>query len=450
MFSTQYQKHYRANLQLALPIMFGRFSHILITVADNTMVGKHSAIELAAASLANSFGIAVLTFGLGITFALTPLTASASASQNKAACKSFLSHSLVLYPVLGLAMVAAILACSGLLPYFNPDPRIVELAKPYMQILAMTMIPIMIIQVAEQFMEGLSSPHEPMMINLGAALLNIFLNYLLIYGKFGFPEMGLIGAGIATLITRVLAALVMLSLVFILPKFRQYTANLFAEKFDYQVFKTLFLMGAPIGVQMILETAAFGAAGIMTGWVSAETLAAHQIALNIVSITFLVTTGISAAVAVRTAHYLGLGDRQNMRLAGKSAIIMGAGFMTFCGILILIFYEQIPLLYVENLEVHRIAGSLLLLGAAFQVFDGAQVVTLGALRGIGDTTVSAGIAIVAYWLVCLPLGYGLGFYAGLGANGIWYGLLFGLGVASILLFYRFITISKKMKIKEVF
>ena len=444
MFSKEYLRHYRENFNLAYPIVLGQLSHILISVADNAMVGNYNSESLAAASLSNSIYVTIMVFGIGFSLGITPLIATAHASKKIETCRKLLKHGAFLYPLVGAILMILVYLLSYKLHWFNDKLIIIQLAEPYLRIVSLTLIPVMLFQCFRQFLEGLSMTKLPMYINIGGLLLNVLLNYILIFGKFGFPEMGLNGAGYATLMTRILMTLALMVLFLMNPKTRYYLFNK-QHLWDSGLFRRLRKLGTPIGSQMLLEAGAFGFAAILVGKVGVNELAGHQIAVNVGSVTFLITTGLSAAASIRTAGQLGLQDIHNLRLAGKSAVFMGGAFMIGCAIFIFGMKDIIPTWYVtDEPQVIEIASSLLILVATFQLSDGVQVVSMGALRGIEDVKVPTFIALVAYWLIGIPLGYVLCFKAGFGAEGIWIGLLLGLSVASVLLYVRFLRMANQV------
>jgi len=443
MFSKEYLRHYRENFNLAYPIVLGQLSHILISVADNAMVGNYNSESLAAASLSNSIYITIMVFGIGFSLGITPLIATANASKKIETCRKLLKHGVLLYPLIGAVLMILVYALSYKLHWFNDKFIIIQLAEPYLRIVSLTLIPLMLFQCFRQFLEGLSMTKLPMYINIGGLFLNVLLNYLLIFGKFGFPAMGLDGAGYATLITRILMTLSLMVLFLMNQETKNYVFNK-QHLWDSKLFRRLRKLGTPIGSQMLLEAGAFGFAAVLVGKVGVDELAGHQIAINVGSVTFLITTGLSAAASIRTARQLGLQDTNNLQLAGKSAVFMGGAFMTLCAIIIFLMRNIIPTWYVtDEPQVLEIASSLLILVAAFQLSDGIQVVSIGALRGIEDVKVPTLIALVAYWLVGIPLGYILCFKAGFGSEGIWIGLLSGLSVASVLLYVRFLRMASR-------
>lgn len=442
MFSQSYLSHYRQTIKLALPIVAGQLSQVMISLADTTMVGHYQSQSLAASSLANAIFFTVFIVGIGITLGLTPPVASSFAAGDMKACKRYFKHGIVLYTTMGLLIFVVVYISSFFLENMGQQPEIAALAQPYLQILGASAFFVLIFQAIKQFMHGLSHTKEPMFIEFGEAALNVFLNYLFIFGNWGFPEMGLLGAGIATVLARMAGCIALIILFVNSPKFDKYLKDIQWKVFSTAEFKYLLKLGVPIGLSMLFEMSAFAMSNVMMGWISADTLAAHQIALNIASVTFLVAQSISAATAVRTANQLGLKNTQELRMAGKAGMLINLMFMAVCMLLISIFYQTLPALYVTEIEVQKIASTLLIVAALFQLSDGLQVACMGALRGIMDVRVPTLITLFAYWGIGIPLGYVLGFVFGMGAVGIWLSLFIALTAAAILLTIRFLSKSK--------
>jgi MATE family multidrug resistance protein len=444
-----YLPHYRQILQLAYPIVLGQISHILITVADNTMIGNYSSLSLAAATFANALFATVMMFGIAGTWVITPLVATAQASGNIAECRTWLRHSLAVYPLLGVIFCAAIVVLGFFANQFGQSPEVVALAVPYLQVLALSLIFMMVFQVFKQFMDGLGETKEPMYINFGAAALNILLNYLLIFGKWGFPEMGIMGGGIATLLARVFAAAAIAWRFFTLPKFHEYIRELRAIAYERYYVLKLLKLGIPVGFQSVFEVSAFAFATIMVGWFGAAQLAAHQIALNIATITFMIASGISAAGAIRIAQEFGQKDRNAMLRAGVASYHLVIAFMGVCAISIALLRYWLPSFYVQpndpNIELMMsVSAQLLIYVAIFQISDGTQVIGMGILRGIQDVKAPTIIALIAYWVIGLPVGYALGFYWNMGVSGVWLGLALALTFAAVFLGFRFFNKGKRI------
>lgn len=450
----RYLPHYRQTLHLAYPIVLGQISHILITIADNTMIGNYGSLSLAAATFANSLFAIIVMLGIAATWVITPLVATAQTAGNIAECRKWLKHSLTVYPVLGVIFCAAIFVLSFFADYFGQSPDVVELAVPYVQVLAVSMIFIMIFQVFKQFMDGLGQTKEPMYINFAAAGLNIVLNYVLIFGKWGFPPMGALGGGIASLLARVFAAGAIAWRFFTLPKFAEYVRQLRTVAHERYYTLKLLKLGIPVGFQSVFEVSAFAFATIMVGWLGAAQLAAHQIALNIATITFMIASGISAAGSIRIAQEFGQKNRPAMLRAGIAAYHLVIAFMGFCALMIALLRHWLPSFYVRPDDpsaelMMNVSAQLLIYAALFQISDGTQVVGMGILRGIQDVKAPTIIALIAYWVIGLPVGYVLGFYLGMGVSGVWLGLALALTFAAVFLGFRFFNKGKRIAFRPI-
>lgn len=444
METATYREHFAKNFTLAYPVVLSQLGHILVSVFDSLMVGQVGTLPLAAASLGNSIFTVIMVFGLGISLSITPLIAAADGRRNYTRISLLLLNGLVSNVLLGVLLFILGYLFSPYVSVLNQPEQVVQLAIPYLNILFLSMVPFMVFQAFRQFAEGLSLTKQAMYISIAANALNIFLNYLLIFGKWGFPELGLVGAGIATLISRVVMALMMAGWVMYHQRFVVFRHFLRLRHLSFIHMYRIFKIGLPISGQMLFEVGAFSASAIMIGWLGARELAAHQIAINIASVTYMMAGGIGAAATIRVGNQKGLGDFRAMRMAGYSNIAMGAAFMVLSGLLMVLFKSYIPMLYIDDRQVVELASGLLIIAALFQLSDGIQVVGLGALRGLEDVRIPSLISLIAYWVIGLPVGYLLCFKAGFGINGIWTGLLLGLTVAAVLLTFRFKSLSNRL------
>ncbi len=445
LFSADYQRHYKETLRLALPIIAGQLSTIVIMITDNVVVGNFSADSLAAASISHAIFMTLQIFGMGVTLGLTPLVAAAVATKKHNTCRKLFKHGLLLYTSLGVALCAIILGITWGLEFIKQPPHITALAKPFLMVVGFSVIPFMIFQTFKQFMEGLSQTKEPMYVAIVGEVLNAGLNIVLVFGFLGFPRLGLVGSGIATLIARVFMVVMIAWFFFNRKKFAIYTQAVYWRLVSANLFKKLLNIGLPIGLQVIFESSCFAFSAIMAGWLpdNGKTLAAHQIALNIAATTYLIAAGFGTAASIRTANQKGLNNPLEMQRAGESALLIVIVFMACCAILLIFSSLVLPSLYVQDAEVIKIASTLILLASIFQLSDGIQVVSIGALRGLQDVKVPTVITLIAYWGVGTPVGALLAFYFGWGGLGIWTALLVSLTVAAGLLCIRFLRLSEQ-------
>lgn len=446
-----YKKHFKETFQLAYPVCLGQLGHVLVGVADSLMVGNYGGenseigtLSLAAASLANALIHIILVLGIGISYGATPLIAAAHSKNDKNEITSLLKHSILLCLITGIIIFISLYFSSPLLHYFNQPEKVVELAIPYFNIMVFSMLPLMLFLAFKQFAEGLSDTKTAMYISIGANILNIFLNYLFIYGNWGFKEMGLNGAGWASFIARVVMVFSMGWYVYKASKFKDYRSGFSLKNYNRKKVGEIFKVGLPVGLQFTFEVSAFALAAVMIGWISAEDLAAHQIAISLASLTYMFASGLSAAASVRVGNYFGVKNFDDLRKAGNSALIMVLVFMGTMALLFVFLNSFLPTLFNKDENVIFIASNLLLIAALFQLSDGTQVVGQGLLRGMADVKIPTLFAFLAYWVIGLPVGWLLGFHLNFGSSGIWYGLSIGLTVATILNFVRFYHKSKSI------
>jgi len=437
------KEHLKTNVNLAVPVMASQLGQVMVGVVDNIMVGQVGYIPLAGASLGNAIFYFFMTFGLGVSFAITPLVGFADGQGDKKHCGQVLRHGLVVNSVLGIILFAIVMIVANNLHLLGQEQAVVEQATPYIFVIAFSMIPFLVFQTFRQFSEGLSMTKVPMVVSVSMNILNVILNYILIYGKFGAPELGLLGAGIATLISRVVMAIVMIGYVLSNKRFQPYLSGLGIKNLDFRLIKDLLSIGIPAGLQFVFEIGAFSMAALMMGWIGAPTQAAHQIAINMASISYMTVSGLGAAAAIRVGNQLGKKDFKTMKNAAMTLIAMGTTFMAVFAIIFIVFKENLPLIYNDKPEVVSIASGLLIIAALFQLSDGVQVISLGALRGMKDVKIPTLITFFAYWVIALPLGYTLAFKYNYGANGIWIGLFLGLTIAGLWVFLRFLKLSNK-------
>lgn len=443
-FSSEYLKNYKATLLLAYPVVLSQLGHIMVGVADTAMVGQIGTIEQAAVALSNSLYTIVLVFGLGVSYGVTPLVAAADSSKNYAENASLLKHGIIINTVVGILLFVFLFLLSPVLRYVNQDETVVELAIPFLNVMMLSMIPLCIFSAFKQFAEGLSYTQVAMYVTVGGSLLNIFLNYLMIFGHAGLPAMGLMGSCWASFITRIIMAISMFIYVFRHKKFRPYVQNFNFKFISRELIKKILSIGIPSGLQWVFEVAAFAFAVVMIGWISPKAQAAHLVALSLAAVTYMMASGLSAAAAVRVGNQYGLKSRRGVRIAGFSVFMMVILFMSFTAACFVLFRNFLPSLFNKDQEVITVASSLLIVAAFFQLSDGVQVVALGALRGIRDVKIPTAITLIAYWIIGLPMSYVFAFKLNMGILGVWYGLFLGLTSAAVLLFLRFNFVSKKI------
>jgi|TARA_R110002167_G_scaffold142110_3_gene330686 MATE family multidrug resistance protein len=449
----KFTKEFRYNIKLSVPVILGMLGHTFVQLADNIMVGQLGTAELAAVSLGNSFVFIAMSLGIGFSTAITPLVAEADGASNKKDAKSALKHGLVLCTVLGLTLFGLILLSKPVMHIMNQPVEVVALALPYLDLVAFSLVPLIIFQAFKQFSEGLSQTKYPMYATIGANIINIILNYLLIFGNFGFPEMGVVGAAIGTLVSRIIMVFYLWFILKRKEKFKYYVTGFNFAKIEKKVMKKIIQLGFPSSLQMFFEVGIFTSAVWLSGVLGKNAQAANQIALNLSSMTFMFGMGLGIAAMIRVGNQKGLTNFTELRRIAQSIFLLTFLLEIFFAILFLLGRYWFPSLYLDindvanitdNTEVIVIAAELLLVAAFFQISDGIQVVVLGALRGLQDVKIPTVITFISYWLIGFPVSFYLCLYTDLKSTGIWIGLLTGLTASAIMLYLRFNYLTKKL------
>lgn len=449
----QYTSEFKYNWKLAAPVMLGMLGHTFVAFVDNIMVGQLGTAELAAVSLGNSFMFIAMSIGIGFSTAITPLIAEADSSDNLEQARSTYKNGLFLCTTLGVLLFLAVFFAKPLMHLMRQPKEVVELAIPYLDLVAFSLIPLIIFQAIKQFSDGMSITKYPMYATLLANIVNIGLNYLLIFGKFGFPELGIVGAAYGTLASRIIMVLYLWILLKRNPRSNRIISNLKVFVLDILMLKKIINLGSLSAMQMFFEVAIFTAAIWLSGLLGKNPQAANQIALNLSSMTFMVAMGLSVASMIRVGNQKGLQNFKELRRIAFSIFLLGIIFATVFAALFFIFHQILPKIYVDlddainyadNMEVIAIASKLLLAAAIFQISDSIQVVVLGALRGLQDVKIPTLITFISYWVIGFPVSYFLGKETMYGSFGIWLGLLAGLTTASVLLFIRFNVLTLRL------
>lgn len=443
-FFIENKTYIKKTFSLAYPVIIGQLGLIMMGVVDSIMVGELGAVPLAAASLSNSLIFLVLIIAIGNAVAVTPLIAILVGAKRLDECGVYFRQSLIVNLVMGLIVFIIIAIGVNYLDLLGQSYAVQSKAKSYMLIIGLSVFPLMIFQTYKQFIEGLSIMRPAMIITLAANLINVFANWILIFGKFGFPRLELDGAGWATFISRLFMALSLLIFVMKNKRFKIYDVSFHFRNINLSVIKRILSVGLPSGFQYFFEVGAFSFAVIMIGWIGANELAAHQIAISLASISFMGVLGISQAGGILVGNALGEQNVQLVRKNGFTAIILGMMWMSVSGLLFIIFRNLLPYIYIRDELVIRIASQLLVIAALFQLSDGIQAVGIGILRGLTDVKGPTLITFVAYWVISLPTGYILAFKSGFGVIGVWVGLLIGLSCSAIMLTLRFNYKSKRL------
>lgn len=447
---TKYKPYYKENLTLALPIVVSQLGHTLVHLADGIIVGHFAGtVQLAAVSLVNSLFMLILVLGLGISYGLTPLIAQANGSKNKTTCGKLLINSLLINFIFSVVLFGLVYLVSiSVIDHLGQSPDVVMHAKPYLNLLGFSIIPLMIFQAFKQFTEGLGFTKQAMMVSIWGNVINVIIGIILVKGMFGISPMGVKGVGISTLIDRILMATVMGIYVFRSKNFKAYLTDFTLAAIDKLRIKEIIKIGAPVAMQYSFEISAFSGAGIIIGTIGKIEQAAHFTALSLAAFTYMLASGIASAATIKTGNNLGSKSFTDLRRSAIASYHVVILFMSLTAIVFMLANNMLPYIFTNDVEVIKIAALLLIIAGFFQLFDGTQVVGLGVLRGVGDVNVPTFITFISYWVIGIPLGYLLGFQFNLGVYGVWYGLTFGLLTASILLFWRFQK-KTKLLIKEI-
>ncbi|MBO0948773.1 MATE family efflux transporter [Fibrella forsythiae] len=431
-------------LRLSIPIVIAQLSTVLMGVTDNLFVGRLlGAIPLGAAGLANSMSFLLSSIGIGGLTVVAALVSQANGRGSAADVHRSYRAGIRVAVLLSLALGAVVAGVAMNFQWLGQTADVNALARPFMLILSASNVPLFIFIAARQLCDGLRFPRVAMTITIGALLLNALFNYLFILGIGPFPKLGTQGSAVATLLSRVFMALAMLWYIRRSPNFRAYFSTEFARLPIASDVRTILKLGLPSGLTFFFEIALFTAAMVIIGWLGADRLAAHQIAINMASSTYMMATGISSAAAIRVGAAFGRGDQPGIRRAGLAAFTLSALMMGLAGVIFLLFNNVLVDLYITDApQVAQIAATLVFMAGFFQLSDGIQVVGIGVLRGLSDVNVPTLITLFSYWLIALPTSYLLGFTFGYDAAGVWIGLLVGLSVAALLLTIRFFRLAR--------
>lgn len=445
-----YLPFYKRNLKVALPIVLSHLGGAIVQLVDTLMVGKLGTTELAAVSFASSVFIIGFIFSIGILMGLTPLVGVAYVREKHTRMTELLQNSLTLATISAVIMCSTLYGITYLMPYMGQDTAVVENAIPYFQSLIISLIPFLYFIAIKQFLEGVGNTWIAMVITITSNVINIIFNYLLIFGKFGFPEMGMLGAGVSTLIARLTMPIILLITMRIHNQWWGYLRAFRKRLFSWKILLELIKVGAPIAFHMLLEILAFALSAIMVGWLGAIPQAGHQIAQNMTHLTYMIVLGVGAATTVRVSHQIGAHNLYAARTAGNASIHLCLVYNIIAGTLLIVFRHSITSAFSTDPAVIDIGGQLLIMTGIFQVSDGLQTVGASILRGLTDVKMAMFYAFIAYICINLPCGYLLGFVFHLGAIGIWSAFIFGLSIAAVLFRLRYRKIFKRLEQSEYY
>lgn len=428
---------YKTNLTLAFPVVLSQVGQVIVQLVDNAMVGQLGAAPLAAVSFGGAIFMIFLLWGTGLSLGQTPLVGEAYARGNTRQMVHYFQNSLLLNGLLGVGLLVVLLSIGQFMGHMGQNDETVELARPYYTYLSWSIVPFMIYAAFKQFLEGVGNTKVAMSVILIANCVNILFNYLLIYGKWGFPAMGAGGAGLSTLISRILMLVMLITYFFYKKRWRNYFRLFSWVEQSWRWIKELWRVGFPISMQMLMEMLAFSLSAIMMGWIGTVQQAAHQITVSMASFAFMMLLGVSAATTICVSHEFGKGNLRQLNRSAMASFHLGIFFNLITAILFIVFRHQLPYLFTSDPAVAETAATFFIMAAIFQISDGMQVIALGILRGMQDVKITMWYALLSYLVVNLPIGYLMAFVLGLGGIGLWIGFIVGLTLAAGLYFRRY-------------
>jgi MATE family multidrug resistance protein len=432
----EYLSHYAKLLRLAIPLVLTQAGQMTVQLVDTAMVGRVGTVELAAASFASSMYIVVMLFGLGIFLGVTPLVGQSLGSNNDREVAGIMRSGFALSGLLVPVITLLALSVSWIMPFMGQPDAVVQLAVPFYRLLAISTAPFLMFVLLKQIGEGLGNTIMAMAVTISANILNVILNYLLIFGHMGFPRLGLLGSGCASLAARAVMPMLLYAGLSHLRSTSPYFALMRATRATAQDIKKIFNLGLPIAAQLVLEVAAFSYSAVMMGWLGEVPLASHQVAMGLASFTFMLANGVAMATTIRISFQVGTRSHENMERVAFSALHLALMYMSLCSLGFLLFRHQLPRIFTHDVHVIEVAASLLIVAALFQLFDGLQIVCLGILRGFADVRAPMLISGFSYIVIGLSVSYLCAFTWEMGPAGIWYGFLAGLIAAGVLLALR--------------
>lgn len=424
--------------KLSTPIIFGELTQMSLGLIDAAMVGSISYKQLAASALVNSVLVIPFVFGIGLTMSISQKVAHAHGKKDAQQVSHYLYNGFIICSVAAVLICLLIELGKDILFHLDQDPEVASLSVPFLRLVGFSVIPTLMFMSIKQFTDGLEKTKTAMILSLLAMPLNIFLNWLLIFGNWGFPRLELVGAGLGTLITRVIILIAMVVVLFTHPIFRRYVAVRKNQwKLKWHSIRELMKIGIPSGMQAGIETGAFAISGIIVGTLGAIPLAAHQIALQCASLTFMVSFGLAQGCSIRISNAFGRKNWTEIQQIGKSTFYSGLIYGVICALLFIVLRRPLSQIFNDNVEVITLSSMLMFYAAIFQISDATQAIGVGSLRGIHDVKMPTIYMATAYWVFGVPVGCLLTFVFDFGVTGIWIGFILGLSFNSIFLNRRF-------------
>lgn len=443
--TTNKKHHYRELLSIGFPIIIGQLGTIILGFADTLMIGHHSTPELAAAGLVNNiFGLVFVSY-MGFTYGLTPIIGKLYGEERTDCIGQKVRNSFFANMLTGAIFTAVLILLYLNLAHIGQPEELLSLIRPYFLVNLASVLFMGIFFTMKQFLDGIGKTKVAMWAMIGGNVVNILGNWVLIYGVAGFPELGLLGAGISTLVSRILMALAMVSIVIAGKSFREYRHDLIHSSINKTDFKEMNRLGWPVALQLGMESAAFTLSCVMVGWLGTIPLAAHQVMITLSQLFYLVLSGMAAALAIRVSHFMGQKDYAAVRRNAYDGFRLNLLFSLCMGIPVFLLRHQIGGWFNDNAEVQAYVSVLIILMMIYQFGDGLQYTFANALRGIACVKPMVLYAFIAYFVISLPLGYTLGFTCGMGILGIWIAFPFGLTIAGVMYRRRFEKELKKIE-----
>ncbi|MCO5240557.1 MAG: MATE family efflux transporter [Chitinophagaceae bacterium] len=435
----------KSTLRLSFPIILGELAQMALHIIDTAMVGALGYKQLAAGSLVLAVLNIPFVIGIGMTISVSQLVSMSHGRKDGQQVSHYFYNGFWLCAVTAVVISLGLVLGKNILFHLKQDPEVAALAVPFLELMGWSVIPMLLFMALKQFTDGLEYTRTAMIISLVALPVNIFINWLLIFGNWGFPRLELAGAGWGTLITRSLMFLTLGIVILWHPLFRRYVIIRKRHwTLRLKTIKELLHIGVPSSLQVGMEGGAFAISGILIGTIGATEQAAHQIALSCASFTFMVSMGLAQGSSIRVSNAYGGRNSNKITAIGKSTFIIALLYGTCCAAIFIAFRNLLPQAFNENAGVIRMAALLLIYAAIFQISDSTQAIAAGLLRGIKDVKVPTLFIGIAYWVVGIPVGYILAFNTSLGASGIWVGFIVGLSCSSLLLSYRFLRMAGKV------
>lgn len=459
-FIRKYKPFYKENLRLALPVILSQVGQITVQLADSAMVGRYGGDDptpLAAVSFASNFFFIIFIASIGLTFGLTPKVGEHYAQGNHGYLRRLLSNGMVLFAALGVVATALLYALRGALPVMGKlmlgdggdasIGEVVDMALPYYNTLMWSLFPVMVWGTIKQFLEGVGNTRIAMVTIIVANTINIILNWVLIFGKCGFEPMGALGAGYATLISRICQCLMLVGYFFLTPRFKEYTTRVFERtKLSLRTMISILKVGIPIAFQMLMEASAFVLAGILVLAFGATSVSAYQIGVNMMNLTFMIIIAIGSATTILCSYIYGNKSYARLRNTVNAAYQMGLLWNLSVATVYVILRKEIPALFTANQEVIDITARMLIFIALFQISDCLQAISISILRGLQDVKIIMPIVVVSYLVFNIPIGYLLAFNCGLKADGLIIGFIVGLTICATLTMLR---VRRNIRIMEL-